>query len=87
MEQQTSKKQLVLVRMVGILEIGIWWRCPHPREGEGSPKGEPVWLRLAGQGRVSLHSVLWGEWLLSPACLNRLYHWALVLTQLFAPTV
>lgn len=50
-EQQTPKKHLVLVRLVGILRTGIWWRCPHPHEGEGSPKGEPVWLWLAGQGR------------------------------------
>lgn len=54
---------------------------------KGSPKGEPVWRWLAGQGRGVPAQCAVSEWLLSSACLNSLYHWTLVLTQLFAPIV
>lgn len=48
----TNKKEAVGVGVDGGLPgkkylVGM----PHPHKGEGSPKGEPVWLWLAGQGR------------------------------------
>lgn len=54
---------------------------------KGPPRVSLSGCGLQGRGGVSPHGMQWSEWLLSPACFNSLYHWALVLTQLFAPIV